>query len=67
MFSCNGEKAIVDKAIQPGKEGRVSCLGTYWFARCEASITLPRGVIVQVVNIEKITLIVEPLEPEGRV
>lgn len=66
MFEFNGETAIVHEKIQPGKLGRVRFQGSYWFARCEQDLTLKPGETVQVINLEKITLIVTPIPPKGR-
>ncbi len=53
-------EAIVEEVIQPNRCGRVYYQAGYWPARCRRPITLEEGTICSVVNIEGITLIVEP-------
>jgi membrane protein implicated in regulation of membrane protease activity len=60
-FSMNFEKeAIVDEEIRPHRKGRVHFQGTFWPARCLKNVTLTPGEICYVVNIDNITLFVEP-------
>ncbi|MCU0545493.1 MAG: NfeD family protein [Oscillatoriaceae cyanobacterium Prado104] len=54
-------RAVVDEEIRPDCVGRVRFHGTYWNARCDLEIVLPRGEIVCVVGQENITLVVQPL------
>lgn len=56
-------EAIVQEAICPCRPGRVKYRGTFWSARCAEKITLAPGRIVRVIDIDEITLLVEP-DPE---
>ena len=53
-------EAIVDEIIQPNRRGRVLYQGGCWYARCRQAITLEEGTICSVIDIDGITLIVEP-------
>lgn len=53
-------EAIVDEVIQPNRRGRVLYQDVYWYARCRQAIILEEGTICSVVDIDGITLIVEP-------
>ncbi len=53
---------IVDEMIQgPDRTGRVYFDSTWWPARCDRPVVLLPGESVRVVGIDKITLVVEPL------
>ena len=55
-------EAIVSDTIHPRRVGRVRWSGSWWPARCQHDMTLPPDTIVRVVNIENITLWVEPYD-----
>ncbi|MBD1849882.1 NfeD family protein [Cyanobacteria bacterium FACHB-502] len=52
--------AVVEKAIQPGKPGRVKYQGVWWSARCLENITLLPEQTVTVVGRMNLTLLVQP-------
>ncbi|NMG57152.1 hypothetical protein E1H12_01115 [Geitlerinema sp. P-1104] len=54
-------EATVSKPIYPHRTGRVYCRGTWWSAKCYEEITFITDEIVEVVGIENITLIVQPV------
>lgn len=56
-------EAIVTETIQPHKYGRVYYQGTWWFAYCHQSVTIPPGRSVYVIEFEGIRLVVEPVIP----
>ena len=56
------KKAIVEEEIRPNCLGRIHFQATSWPARCKQEVILVRGQIVQVVGIDNITQLVEPLE-----
>ena len=56
-----GEAKVSDLIQGPHDEGRVYFRGTWWRARCEDFVTLKPGDTVQVIDIQNITLIVEPM------
>lgn len=58
-------EAIVDKAIQPGKPGRVKYQGIWWSARCLQNVTLLPEQTVAVVGRMNITLLVQPLPQQA--
>jgi hypothetical protein len=58
VFSMVGE-AIVVSDIEPNKEGRVKFQGTEWFGRCADNCILKAGEVVQVLDREANTLIVQ--------
>ncbi|MBD3882738.1 tetratricopeptide repeat protein [Phormidium tenue FACHB-886] len=53
-------QAIVEQAISPDHPGRVRFKGSRWFARCDHSMTILPGELVDVIGVQKITLLVEP-------
>ncbi|NJO42779.1 MAG: tetratricopeptide repeat protein [Cyanobacteria bacterium RU_5_0] len=53
-------QAIVEQAIHSTQRGRVRFWGSAWFARCNQDISITSGEIVDVLDIDNITLIVEP-------
>jgi membrane protein implicated in regulation of membrane protease activity len=57
--------ATVDELIQPGNPGRVKFQGTWWSAQCDLGFVLLPGQLVQVVGVDNITLIVEPVAAEA--
>lgn len=54
-------RAIVESLILPGQNGRVWFKASWWPARCPLGISLSPGQVVRVVDIDHITLIVEPI------
>jgi membrane protein implicated in regulation of membrane protease activity len=54
-------EAIVVKAIEPFRVGRIRFQGSWWSARCNHDITLQPGELVKVVGRQNITLLVEPM------
>jgi|GEM_PF-2313254 len=54
-------RAIVETSILPGQVGRVWFKGSWWPARCPQELALFQGQSVRVIDIDRITLIVEPL------
>lgn len=63
FLGSEGAEAIVDEIIEgPGKKGRVYFQGTWWPAVCELDVVLNPGDVVNVVGIDRITLMVEPLK-----
>lgn len=54
-------EAIVVKAIEPFRVGRIRFQGSWWSARCNQDITLRPGELVRVVGRQNITLLVEPM------
>lgn len=54
-------RAIVESLILPGQSGRVWFKASWWPARCPLGISLLPGQAVRVVDIDRITLIVEPI------
>ncbi|WP_448572192.1 NfeD family protein [Trichothermofontia sp.] len=57
-------RAIVESLILPGQSGRVWFKASWWPARCPLGIALYQGQAVRVIDIDRITLIVEPI-PEA--
>lgn len=55
------QEAVVVETIVPGRRGRVSLGGSFWFARCTHSISLGPGTLVKVRGRDNITLWVEPI------
>ncbi|MGK7900119.1 MAG: NfeD family protein [Hormoscilla sp.] len=55
-----GEAKVSEIIVGPYREGRVYFRGTWWPARCEQFITLKPGDPVQVIDLNNITLLVEP-------
>lgn len=53
-------EAIVDDTIAPNQIGRVRFRATYWNARCDRPMTFLPGEVVEVVGIDKLTLLVQP-------
>lgn len=54
-------RAIVASLILPGQSGRVWFKASWWPARCPLGIPLYQGQAVRVIDIDRITLIVEPI------
>jgi membrane-bound ClpP family serine protease len=54
-------EAVVVKAIEPFRPGRIRFQGSWWSARCKRDITLLPGERVSVVGRQNITLLVEPM------
>ncbi len=54
-------RAIVESLILPGQSGRVWFKASWWPARCPLGIALYQGQAVRVIDIDRITLIVEPI------
>jgi membrane-bound ClpP family serine protease len=54
-------EAIVVKAIEPFRPGRIRFQGSWWSARCKGNMTLLPGERVNVVGRQNITLLVEPV------
>jgi tetratricopeptide (TPR) repeat protein len=59
LSSLNGQ-AIVDRAIEPNRIGRVKYRASWWAARCLEEIVIPVGEAVKIVGTQGITLLVEP-------
>lgn len=55
-----GGKAVVMRAIQPPKTGRVEYHGTLWEA--QSDVAIPDGAIVEIIERVNLTLRVKPLE-----
>lgn len=53
--------ATVDCAIYPQNRGRVYFRGSWWFAKCDRELVFVPGDRVQVIGVEEITLLVQPL------
>lgn len=56
--------AIVDCEICPHQRGRVYFRAGWWLAKCDREIVFSPGDKVQVIGIEEITLLVQPLTDE---
>ncbi|GAB4382357.1 MAG: hypothetical protein Kow00121_42460 [Elainellaceae cyanobacterium] len=59
-FSYSNRQAIVEQTITPNERGRVRFWGSKWFARCAQDVQIASGEVVDVIDIDNITLIVEP-------
>lgn len=59
LSSLNGQ-AIVERAIEPQRTGRVKYKASWWAARCLEDIVIPVGEAVNIVGVQGITLLVEP-------
>lgn len=59
-FGYSNRQAVVEQTITPHERGRVRFWGSKWFARCNQDIQISAGEVVDVIDIENITLIVEP-------
>ncbi len=63
MFSFqkpSDRRAIVEETIRPNHSGRVRFQGSWWFARCQADVTIKPGEEVDVIGNQGITLLVDP-------
>lgn len=58
-------EAVVEKAIQPGKPGRVKYQGIWWSARCLQNVTLLPEQTVTVVGRMNLTLLVQPVPQQA--
>jgi membrane protein implicated in regulation of membrane protease activity len=58
-------EAVVEKAIQPGKPGRVKYQGVWWSARCLENVTLLPEQTVTVVGRMNLTLLVQPIPQQA--
>jgi membrane protein implicated in regulation of membrane protease activity len=54
----------VYKVVEPGREWRISYRGGYWTARSRSRADFRVGDRVRVVEQDRMTLIIEPLESE---
>ena len=61
LFGFKGEAKVSKTIVGPYQQGRVYFRGTSWPACCKECVTLKPGDTVQVIDINNITLIVEPL------
>jgi len=59
-----GQKVIVTKKIDPPQSGAVELHGVKWTATAETDIEI--GQLVEITGQESLTLIVKPLETEGK-
>jgi membrane protein implicated in regulation of membrane protease activity len=55
------QRAVVEETIRPNHSGRVRFQGSWWFARCQADVTIEAGEEVKVIGHQGITLLVEPM------
>ncbi|WP_416676435.1 NfeD family protein [Egbenema bharatensis] len=55
------QRATVEETIRPNHSGRVRFQGSWWFARCQADVTIEPGEEVKVIGHQGITLLVEPM------
>jgi membrane protein implicated in regulation of membrane protease activity len=60
------EEATVDETIRPRRVGWVKFQGSWWSARCMQDVTLIPGEVVRVIGIHNITLLVEPIQVNGK-
>ena len=56
----NGVAQVSQTIVGPHQPGRVYFRGTWWPARCQDFVTLRPGETVQVIDMNNITLFVEP-------
>ena len=54
-------EAIVSEPIRPHRPGQVAFKGSWWMAKSSEDIPLDSDQIVEVVDIDNITLIVKPI------
>ena len=54
-------EAIVSEPIRPPRTGQVCFKGSWWMAKSSEDIPLDSDQIVEVVDIDNITLIVKPI------
>ncbi|NJO41058.1 MAG: hypothetical protein HC865_10485 [Cyanobacteria bacterium RU_5_0] len=54
-------RAIVTDTIHPQRTGRVKFQGTWWNALCKRDVVLPANTLVDVVDLDGSTLIVQPI------
>ena len=55
------KEAIVAETIYPQVGGKVRLNGSWWSARCEDNLVIPKGEMVYVVGICSVTLLVKPM------
>ena len=61
LLGFTGKAKVSQTIVGPEREGRVYFRGTWWPARCDEFVTLKPGEPVQVIDMNNITLLVEPV------
>jgi hypothetical protein len=65
-FDRNRNEAIVVRAIEPGRSGRVRFAGSWWSAQSEQQSTFLPGEIVEVVGRRNLTLLIQPVKASSQ-